>query len=238
MKKQCVGCGIEIFGAIQATECLRCMARETFTTTIKASSKRKIFTCAVCKKEFEDYLSNRVQGKYDVVTCSPACRAAWVGVANSIQHGGDGMQRTKAEQDALDYRKHAEDRRTKRRIFYHENRPRLLEASQQRGQQLKQEIIQAYGNACACCGETQIEFLTIDHINGDGAAHRREFNGNHRSVYRDLKRRGFPQDDYRLLCFNCNFALGSYGYCPHNPETMRQTFDKRAKNPGRPRTVA
>jgi hypothetical protein len=25
---------------------------------------------------------------------------------------------------------------------------------------------------CACCGEQEIEFLHIDHVNGDGAAHR------------------------------------------------------------------
>ena len=27
---------------------------------------------------------------------------------------------------------------------------------------------------CQCCGENHYEFLTIDHINGDGAKHRRE----------------------------------------------------------------
>src|SRR3989304_6254325 len=30
---------------------------------------------------------------------------------------------------------------------------------------------------CACCGDGNIEFLTIDHINGGGAKHRRELGG-------------------------------------------------------------
>jgi hypothetical protein len=29
-----------------------------------------------------------------------------------------------------------------------------------------------------------------------------------------LARNGFP-DGYRVLCHNCNMALGQYGYCPH-----------------------
>ncbi len=75
----------------------------------------------------------------------------------------------------------------------------------------KQEIINAYGGSCACCGETALEFLSIDHINGGGKQHRQNVS----SVYADLKRRKFPQDDYRLLCMNCNFSVGQYNYCPH-----------------------
>jgi hypothetical protein len=31
---------------------------------------------------------------------------------------------------------------------------------------VKQEVFAAYGAACACCGEREIKFLTIDHTNG------------------------------------------------------------------------
>jgi hypothetical protein len=27
---------------------------------------------------------------------------------------------------------------------------------------------------------------------------------------------------YRVLCHNCNMALGFYGYCPHHPERSEQ----------------
>ena len=76
---------------------------------------------------------------------------------------------------------------------------------------LKQEIMNAYGGKCECCDEDRIEFLTIEHIHGDGKQHRESVN----SVYLDLKKRGFPRDGYTCLCINCNFAKGQYGYCPH-----------------------
>lgn len=65
------------------------------------------------------------------------------------------------------------------------------------------------------CGETHLEFLSIDHIGGGGNLHRRQINvagGVH--IYRWLKKRGFPSG-FRVLCFNCNLALGHSGYCPH-----------------------
>lgn len=92
-----------------------------------------------------------------------------------------------------------------------------------------------YGGCCKCCGEDIPEFLTVDHVNGDGAAHRKAC-GKGRKIYADLKQRGFPQDGFRLLCFNCNIALGFYGYCPHHPETKR-AVDHRPRNPGRKRIV-
>jgi hypothetical protein len=64
---------------------------------------------------------------------------------------------------------------------------------------------------CACCGETRLEFLALDHINGGGSRHAKEINF---KLARWLKSQGYP-DGYRVLCHNCNFALGHYGYCPH-----------------------
>lgn len=82
---------------------------------------------------------------------------------------------------------------------------------------LRDEMIEAYGGRCACkwCPETNPAFLTLDHINGDGKAHRKEV-GSH--SYADLRRRGWPQDGYRLLCWNCN-ALTRYSrVCPHETD--------------------
>ena len=39
---------------------------------------------------------------------------------------------------------------------------------------VRREVFEAYGGfVCACCGETQPLFLSIDHINNDGAQERR-----------------------------------------------------------------
>jgi hypothetical protein len=82
------------------------------------------------------------------------------------------------------------------------------------GRKLKAEVIAAYGGKCVCCGITEFAFLTIDHIHGGGEAHRRKV-GMGKNFYRWLKRNGFPQEEFRLLCFNCNCARGHLGYCPH-----------------------
>ncbi len=80
----------------------------------------------------------------------------------------------------------------------------------------KKEVLEAYGNKCVCCGESNHEFLTIDHINNDGAKHRKEQNlhGGF-SIHAWLKRNNFPKDNFQILCWNCNCAKGHYGYCPH-----------------------
>jgi hypothetical protein len=67
---------------------------------------------------------------------------------------------------------------------------------------------------CSCCGETKIEFLVIDHINGGGSKHRKAI-GNH--IHRWLRLNNYP-DGYQVLCHNCNMAKGLYGYCPHQHE--------------------
>lgn len=72
-----------------------------------------------------------------------------------------------------------------------------------------------YGRECNCCGETNLEFLTIDHSNMDGAQHRKEVGGGSR-FYQWLKNNNYPQNlGLRVLCFNCNASIGFQGYCPH-----------------------
>jgi hypothetical protein len=82
---------------------------------------------------------------------------------------------------------------------------------------LKQRImvLQHYGgnpSKCACCGEPRIEFLTVDHIENNGAIHRREI-GN--TIVEWLIRNDYPEG-YKVLCWNCNCSKGMYGQCPHN----------------------
>jgi hypothetical protein len=81
---------------------------------------------------------------------------------------------------------------------------------------LRQDILDAYGSKCQCCGETQPEFLAVDHVNNDGARYRRYTSGGS-GFYRWLRKHGFPTDNFQLLCMNCNW--GKYicgGTCPHN----------------------
>lgn len=81
--------------------------------------------------------------------------------------------------------------------------------------QVRLEMIAAYGGRCACCGETAVEFLTLDHVGGWGAAHRASNKSVSGRLPFILKEMCWPQDGFQLLCWNCNCSRGIYGYCPH-----------------------
>ena len=73
---------------------------------------------------------------------------------------------------------------------------------------------------CACCGEKMIEFLTLDHIDGNGAEHRRQIEkeygwklGGNQLVFW-LKRKNYPEG-FQVLCANCNFGKRTNKECPH-----------------------
>lgn len=99
------------------------------------------------------------------------------------------------------------------------NKIKCGEYSRRGTNKLRLETITAYGGKCKCCGESQPEFLTIDHIFNDGATDRKTLFRSKRtggtSMYSYLKRNGWPKDRYQLLCYNCNCAKGFIGECPH-----------------------
>ena len=67
---------------------------------------------------------------------------------------------------------------------------------------------------CSCCNEDKIEFLCLDHINGGGRKHRKEIGSGGIKFYVWLMNNNYPPI-LRVLCHNCNMAIGFYGYCPH-----------------------
>lgn len=79
----------------------------------------------------------------------------------------------------------------------------------------RQKVFDHYGWACVCCGESHPEFLTIDHINNDGNAHRARVGS--ANIYKSIVREQFP-DDLQTLCWNCNEGKRIYGECPHQRE--------------------
>ena len=89
-------------------------------------------------------------------------------------------------------------------------------ATQKRARdKLRDQAFAAYGGyVCVCCGETQPLFLSLDHVDGGGAGHRKLLGGGN-VVFADLRRKGFPSG-FQVLCRNCNggkYANG--GVCPH-----------------------
>lgn len=69
---------------------------------------------------------------------------------------------------------------------------------------MKEKFFEHYGDKCAVCGETDKSVLTIDHINDNGAEHRKKVGDNTYCVILDLERRGWPENEVQTLCYNCN----------------------------------
>jgi hypothetical protein len=72
---------------------------------------------------------------------------------------------------------------------------------------LRNAVFNHYGMKCAICDFSNVDALTIDHINNDGAAHRREIKGSRAGggmvTYRWLIKNKYPEG-FRTLCQNCN----------------------------------
>ncbi len=117
---------------------------------------------------------------------------------------------------------HRESIRQRKHRYYLKNRERLLKYSREyqanhpeRRQEwnrkfadkFKIEVLTYYGGgelACVGCGDTRIDCLSIDHINNDGAKHRKAGALTGDKLYRQLKRENYPEG-FQALCMNCQF---------------------------------
>jgi len=188
-----------------------------------SDEEHEIRICKFCKKEF----TSKFNQKY----CSKLCR------------------------EKSKYLRHKKKYSEYMRKWYKRNREKTLQRVKKYNEAHKEEIKQRYtpkkrrewsrksnrknkiivmeyysGSSppkCACCGESHIEFLEIDHIGGGGCEHRRKLGLVGGTVfYRWLIKNNFPKG-FRVLCANCNRAYGSYKYCPHNKkETLISDGDE------------
>lgn len=119
------------------------------------------------------------------------------------------------------YRKQMEaspvDELTKRNKWRTENNERYRESRRDSNRRLRQTLIDAYGGKCVCCGIDYAPYLELDHVNNDGNKHR-AIHGDVRSMWRDLRDKGFPPT-VQVLCANCHNAKTRSVPClPHVPE--------------------
>ena len=97
----------------------------------------------------------------------------------------------------------------------------------------KNIVFSHYGNKCALCNCTIREFLTIDHIKGGGAKHRKELKRSGPFFYSWLIKNLFP-DGFRILCWNCQYkeryrlTKRNYSYTKQDI-TNRKYFKKLRK---------
>jgi hypothetical protein len=111
------------------------------------------------------------------------------------------------------------------KIRYNKNPDKYASKSHIYYRKIKLEAMSHYGGVCQCCSEDRLDFLTLDHINQDGAEHRRKMDFNHTGTgfnfYLWLRKSNWPDLGLQVLCHNCNGARGSNGVCPH---LLERTF--------------
>ena len=94
---------------------------------------------------------------------------------------------------------------------------------------LRMEVFNGYGGpVCLCCGETEYDFLTLEHSKRDGAKQRKKFSGdptgrhgNQMKLFLWLRNNNYPDNlGLEVLCSNCQRGRWhNTGACPHEGGT-------------------
>lgn len=219
----CKGCGDESEPhPKRRLYCVSCVRKLHVKYTTKSREKQKsrprILTCKGCGQEFDASHKGRVW------RC-PDCLAAYQKeYAQKDRERHAGYSRNYRARLGDEYR----DRLVRRRkeaiaAMTPEELAAFRRAESDKSArltaELRKQVFAAYGGTvCACCGETEPLFLTIDHVDNNGAEMRRD--GTHSrggtAFYQWLRKSGFPAG-FQVLCMNCN--LGKHrngGKCPHH----------------------
>lgn len=223
-KKSCLYCGVEFFAPrIHYKFCSRLCSSRSVASHVKSTDPvLATTTCSWCGKEFNSRLSYaknlQRRGQIAPKFCSRPCfnlsrrmlvrpdTKACSGCNRTLPYTAEFFSANSSKKNTFGLRARcrrcaADDVREKNKEYQ---------------RRLKVQVLTAYGGgrlACVCCGDTNIEFLTLDHIFGGGSAERKHTSS--LKLYYKLRRLGFPQGEHRTLCFNCNFSYGHFGYCPH-----------------------
>lgn len=130
----------------------------------------------------------RVKGQRKAYWCSLRCRACKCILTSGNRSKSSGICNPCAAQASKKWKEENADKHRKWMSQY---------ASRKR-----EEVIRGYGGCCSGCGENEARFLTIDHVNDDGAEDRRTTKSGV-ATYLKIIREGYPPR-YQVLCASCN----------------------------------
>lgn len=103
-----------------------------------------------------------------------------------------------------------------RKRWYQENKKHHNAKRLEARHRLKKEVTDHYGGKCYCCGETELDFLCIDHIDGGGNKHKKQEKISSGTGFHEwLRKNNFPEG-FQTACHNCNFSKHkNKGLCAH-----------------------
>lgn len=118
------------------------------------------------------------------------------------------------------YLRNREKIKERAKIWKFKNKDWVVRDSKKYRDKLKIDALKAYSNndiKCACCGEREIDFLCLDHINDNGAKERKNNKYGSAGIFKWLKKNNYPKNvGLQVLCFNCNISKRiNKGTCIH-----------------------
>lgn len=135
------------------------------------------------------------------------------------------QKQSKKEYDAKRYQTHKPEFQKYAIEYRKSHKKQAYKRNKKYEQNIKKKVIGYYSdgkNICACknCPDaikSSIEFLTIDHIDGNGNKHRRQLKKSKTdssNMYIWLIQNNYPKG-FRVLCMNCNWVTRHDKKCPH-----------------------
>lgn len=195
----------------------------------------------ICRRCGVEFLARPYELKIGkAIYCSRLCSHLWRGPSDQAARRCTGCGETKPVSDYNADRARSVYGRPKCKTctqqssaaYREANRESIVLARAAYMSRAKADALMAYGGAepsCACCGESLPGMLSIDHANGDGAAHRRALKaGGTRNFlgtwfYVWLRNNDWPPG-FRVLCLGCNQAIGIWKRCPHVDPSAGDVF--------------
>lgn len=141
--------------------------------------------CKICGKEYEN---KSFTGKF----CSPRCKRKNY------------------------YHNHKYVSKLRRMKYYNKNKSIISEKQKIKNKEIKIQALSYYSGhppKCQCCGERQLEFLTLDHVNDDGKQERERLKLFGSGFYNWVVKN--KPNNLQVLCYNCNLGKRVNGRCPH-----------------------
>jgi len=154
---------------------------------IEPYQSRRKFCCKKCSRD-SDYAKNR---------------------DNYISRSRERYYRDIEKTHNVERMRYVENRnrmRAQRKIQWHKHKSDWNKLRSEKNQNLyralKEEMLAKYKNKCNHCGDIRIPVLTVDHVAGDGAVHRKK-TGNGITFLREVISDNSGR--FQLLCMNCQW---------------------------------
>lgn len=103
----------------------------------------------------------------------------------------------------------------KLKAYYEKNKAKIQAQGKVQRDERRLKVLTHYSKgvpSCSCCGEMELAFLSMDHIDGGGSKHLRKERIS--DLIKWLAKHNMPIG-FQVLCMNCNMGKYKCGVCPH-----------------------